>query len=80
MPVTITSSAFEADVPVFIELCAGPNLWSWKAYQSGTVISEQAFEYGGFTLQFNELAALWSTYRLDAVKVEFYPNNTGAGA
>ena len=43
-------------------------------------VSQQAFLYGANTGQFDELAQLWSTYRINSVELVFYPNMNGQGA
>jgi len=57
------------------------NGWYYDCRQSGslTPVSFEAYAYGAFTGQFNQLAELWSTYRLDSVEVQYLPLNPGAG-
>lgn len=55
------------------------NRWVWDLRQGGSVITGESLQYGEATGQFSELAALWATYRLDSVEVQFQPNQTGSG-
>jgi hypothetical protein len=61
-------------------LAASVNRFSWVAYQGGSAIAGVESEYGAIGGQFAELTTLWQTYRLNAVRVEFIPNNTGSGS
>jgi hypothetical protein len=58
---------------------ASVNGWYYDVRQPGSLIpvSQQAFLFGANTGQFDELAQLWSTYRINAVELIFYPNMNG---
>lgn len=63
-----------------MEFFAGVNQWGWILRDlNNNVLGNANYPYGEFASQFIQLAALWSTYRLDALSVEFVPNNQGAG-
>lgn len=79
MPLSL-GNTYVADQPVFIEFAASVNRFSWVAYQGGSPIAGEESEYGAIGGQFAELTTLWATYRLNAVRVEFIPNNTGSGS
>jgi len=67
--------------PTIVQIGTGVNGWYYDCRQTGslTPVSEAAFAYGAFTGQFDQLAELWSTYRLDSVEVQYVPLNPGAG-
>jgi len=59
-----------------VEFFAGVNQWGWVLRDStNTLLGSANFPYGEFAGQFVQLAALWSTYRLDALSIDFVPNN-----
>jgi len=68
------SSGYNPDEPCLVQFACGVNKWIWDVRQGGVVLTAQDFKYGQGTEQFAELAALWSTYRLDSVQVEFVPS------
>lgn len=66
--------------PFVIQMGAGVNGWYYSVNQLGNPpIVEEAYKYGGFTNQFDELIPLWSTYCLDSVEFIYYPLNPGSG-
>ena len=79
VPVTIDTDVYDSAKPATVQFTSGINRWIWELRQGGSVQSSQNLAYGEFTEQFAELAALWETYRLDSVQVQFVPNMTGAG-
>jgi glutathione peroxidase-family protein len=75
VPVLIPLSAtYNATEPCVVQFASGVNKWIWDVRQGGSIVTAETLEYGEFTEQFAELAALWSTYRLDSVTIEFVPS------
>jgi hypothetical protein len=62
-----------------IEVFAGVNGWGYTLTQGNTQVGAGGAEYGATTQQYNELAALWSTYRLDSVLISWEPAQIGSG-
>jgi hypothetical protein len=73
------SQTFTTSEPVLVEIFAGLNEWGYVLLQGGNIIGSSNYPYGEIAGQYNELAALWSTYRMDGLSLEWRPANTGAG-
>jgi len=64
---------------VLAEFFAGVNEWGYVLKQGANIIGSSNYPYGELGQQFPELAALWSTYRVDGLMVDWSPAQTGAG-
>lgn len=77
-PIEGVAGLNEAD-PAIVEVFAGLNLWGYVVKQGGNILQTASYPYGELANQFNELATLWSTYRIDNISIEWKPSQTGAG-
>jgi len=79
--ITVPFPANSVNVPVDLQIVAGVNGWSYGTLVSGGVQNVTRRRYGESTGQFEKLAALWSTYRIKSVHIEFTPSTmAGIGA
>lgn len=79
--VPIITNGGTAAEPYTWQAGCGPDGWYYVVSQGDPTqpIIQVAETYGATTGQFDDLAALWSTFRINWTEMTYYPNMTGVG-
>lgn len=72
--VAIPFPAGAGNEPVDLTISAGVNAWGFETFYPGGLASSASRHYGASTDQFDVLAAMFSTYRIKSVHVQFTPS------